>query len=133
HPVGGAAMPTLPPHLGLVDPASEERLDGGADALASRRHFEETGGVVTVDAIGVELASHRLEGGDGAAKLLEHASSGRSIRPGKLASRVSNVRSGVNPGCPERGGCGPPGRDSPRSSGGRRRPWASGGKRGRVP
>jgi hypothetical protein len=76
-------MPALAPHLRLLDPARQHRLRRRANALAAGKSLEELGGIVTVEAPGIEIARDRLERCYRAANLLEHASSRADERPGK--------------------------------------------------
>jgi hypothetical protein len=73
-------MPALAPHLRLLDPARQQGLRRRADALTPGEGLEELGGIVTVEAPGIELARNGLQRGDRAANLLQHASS-RTCRP----------------------------------------------------
>jgi hypothetical protein len=73
--MGGAAMPTVAPHVRLLNSARQQRLHRAAHALALADDLEELSRVPTVDTDRIEVARHRLQGIDSAANLLEHASS----------------------------------------------------------
>ncbi|HUF84275.1 MAG TPA: hypothetical protein VMQ81_06745, partial [Acidimicrobiia bacterium] len=72
--MGGAAMPVLAPHLGLVDPAGAARLDGGADPFSARGQLDERRRIPPVKAGGVEGARCRLELGERTSDPREHGS-----------------------------------------------------------